>query len=115
MTMSKYISKAEEISRRIQSILDAFQVRKGQDGWPDEYTAPAAITDQYPDVLFDVQNLIFCDSPQHPLLARSLELNERRRSVMESVVKEFRYEDFVTLKGLISKYIQYRNFLEASD
>lgn len=113
--MSKYIDRAKEINTRLQTLIDAFEIRKGSNGWPDDYIASSKIKEQYPDILLDVQNLFFCDSPQSPLYARAMNLNERVFEVSKDIHKSFFYSDFIGLKELLSKYFEYRAFLEAED
>lgn len=111
--MSKYIDKAKEINTCLQTLIDAFEIRKGSNGWPDEHIASSEVREQYPDILLDVQYLFFCDSPQSPFYARAMNLNERMFEVSKDVHKAFCYSDFIGLKELLSKYLEYRAFLEA--
>lgn len=59
--MSKFDKRAKELLDRAQSLMDAFELRKGTSGWPDYYEASREIKLQYPDLLIDVQTLLFCD------------------------------------------------------
>lgn len=111
--MSKYESKANELLNKVQSLLDAFKVRSSN-SLGDDYFASVEITNQYPDLLLDIQTLLFCDSPQNPLYIASMKLNDRRDKVLKTFDR-FQHFDFVELKKLLSKYIEYRQFLEAED
>lgn len=113
--MSKYELKANDLLARLQALINKFEIHKGQDGWPDYYVASSEITDQYPDILIDVQTLFFCDSPSHPLYVQVMKLNERKDKVLSRYSDEFSYSDFVTLKNILLKYLEYRAFLEAKD
>ena len=54
--MSKYVSKAEELSKRVQDVLDSFELVKGDFAVLDKYVAPKEMTDQFPDILIGTQN-----------------------------------------------------------
>lgn len=110
--MSKYQRKANEILGRIQALVDAFEIRKGENGWPDDYEAPYEVLEQFPEIVLDIQTLLFCDSPQHPLYVQAMKLNDRVDIVMSSYGDRFSYSDFEKVKELVSKYIQYLSFLE---
>ena len=113
--MSKYKSKASELLGRVQSLIDSFVIEKVTNGWPDDYVASKTITEQYPDILLDVQSLFFCDAPESPFYNRAMKLNERLDDVQSRVGVYFRYTDFIGLQELLSKYLEYREFLEADD
>ena len=113
--MSKYISKAEEIRKRVQDILDAFELYKGTPGWPDFYDTEPEIKSQYIDILTDIQILLFCDSAKHPLYIQAMNLKSQKDLEYSTYNANFKYADFEKLKNILSKYIQYREFLEAED
>lgn len=113
--MSKFTKRANELLTRIQSLIDAFEIRKGTSGWPDYYEAKSEIKSQYPDVLTDVQLLLFSDSPEHPLYIQAIKLNDSRNTVMNRYADNFTYSDFIGLRDILLKYIEYRSFLEEED
>ncbi len=113
--MSKYELKANDLLARLQELINKFEIHKRPDGWSDYYAASSEITDQYPDILIDVQTLLFCDSPHHPLYVQAMKLNERKDKVLSRYGDRFSYLDFVTLKNILLKYLEYRAFLEAKD
>ena len=113
--MSKYDSKANELLDRVRSLIGQFEVRKHDSVWGDDYYAPDEITSQYPEILLDVQTLLFCESPQFPLFIQAMSLNERRDRVMNRGGERFSYFDFKDLEKLLLKYLEYRAFLEAKD
>ncbi|MBJ2189110.1 MAG: hypothetical protein JFR41_10860 [Muribaculaceae bacterium] len=113
--MSKYESKAKEILARVQTLTEAFEIRKGNSGWPDYYVAPKDITGQFSDIVLDVQMLFFSDSPQLPLYFQAMKLNDRVDLVQSRCGDQFNYSDFTNIKELLSKYLEYREFLEAGD
>ena len=107
--MTKYGRRANELLDRVQSLIDSFEVRKGTSGRAGHHDAQSDIESQYPDILTDVQILLFSDSPEHPLY------NERRGYVLSRAGGSFGYSDLIKLRSILSKYIEYRNFLEAGD
>ncbi len=108
--MSKYEKKANELLARVQSLIGAFEIRKGTSGWPDYFDAPDEIVSQYPDVLLDVQMLLFSESPQMPLYSKVMKLGERLGERTGG-----NYCEFISLRDILSKYLEYRTFLEAED
>ncbi|MBD5231908.1 MAG: hypothetical protein HDS66_07140 [Bacteroidales bacterium] len=108
--MSKYINRANELLSNVQSKIDAFELKKGTSGWPDYYDAPNEIVTQYPELLLDVQTLFFADSPQLPLF-------EKVKKMSEQLGERYggSYSEFISLRDILSKYIEYRTFLEAED
>lgn len=113
--MSKFDKRAKELLDRVQSLMDAFELRKGTSGWPDYYEASREIKLQYPDLLIDVQTLLFCDSPEHPLYIQAKELQDPKKLATNRFLSSFSYSDFEALKDILLKYIEYRTFLEAED
>ena len=113
--MTKYEKRANELLDRVQSLIDSFEVRKGTSGRAGHHDAQSDIESQYPDILTDVQILLFSDSPEHPLYIQSMKLNERRDYVLSRAGGSFGYSDLIKLRSILSKYIEYRNFLEAGD
>lgn len=112
--MSKYESKAKELLDRVERLLGSFEIERSSSGISDDSYAPDKITNQFPDILLDVQTLLFSDSPLHPLYIRAMELNERK-NITKSRCERFRYSDFATLKDILQRYLEYRSFLEAGD
>lgn len=104
--MSKYIDRANELLYKIQSIIGSFLRNEDTSCWAYEYIAGEEVTSQYPEVLLDVKLLLFSDSPKHPLYAMILEFKEYEQGT---------YYDFTSLRDLLSKYLEYRTFLEAED
>lgn len=113
--MSKFEKRAKELLTKVQSLMDAFELRKGSCGWPDHYEASSEITGQYPELLIDLQTLLFCDSPEHPLYIQAKELKDPKAIAFNSFASNFRYSDFEALKKILLKYLEYRTFLEAED
>lgn len=113
--MSKFEKRAKELLSKVQSLMDAFELRKGSCGWPDYYEASSEIKGQYPELLIDLQTLLFCDSPEHPLYIQAKELKDPKTIAFNSFATNFSYSDFETLKNILSKYLEYRAFLEAED
>ena len=113
--MSKYTSKATELLNRVQSYIDSFEIRKRTDGWSDDHIVSPTILKQYPGILLDIQSLFFCDSAQSPFYNRAMKLNERLDYVKAHFDVDFQYSDFIELKDLLSKYLEYREFLEVND
>lgn len=111
--MDKFSKRANELLDRVKSLKDSFESREYSDGWGVDYNAPEEVTSQYPDLLLDVQILFFSDSPQLPLYVKSMALNEKIEN--RGFSNPFRYSDFAGLENLLSKYLQYRSFLEAKD
>lgn len=115
MTMSKFEKRAKELLSKVQSLMDAFELSKGSNGWPDHYVASSEIKSQYPELLIDVQTLLFCDSPEHPLYIQAKELKDPKTVILNGFASNFSYSDFETLKNILVRYIEYRAFLEAKD
>lgn len=111
----KFRLKAQELLDRTQSLINAFEIRKGTSGWPDDYVASEEITEQYPDLLLDIQMLLFSESSSSPLYVEAMKLNERKDLVLHRYGDSFNYNDFVRLAKLLSKYIQHLDFLAAKD
>lgn len=108
--MSKFEKKASELLARVQSLIEAFELCKGTSGWPDYYDAPSEILTQYPGLLLDVQTLIFIDSPEMPLYSKVHKLEERLGERLGGS-----YSEFISLRDILSRYIEYRAFLEAEN
>ncbi len=104
--MSKYIDKANELYDKVQSILDSFKLNEDKSVWASKYVAEKEITSQYPDILTDIKLLFFADSPKLPLYIKILEFDEREHGS---------HTDFSNLRDILSKYLEYRTFLEAED
>lgn len=113
--MSKFEKRAKELLAKVQSLMDAFELHKGTCGWPDYYEASSEIKGQYPELLIDLQTLLFCDSPEHPLYIQVKELKDPKTLALNKFANNFSYSDFEALKNILSKYIEYRAFLEAED
>lgn len=111
--MSKFVKKANELLARVESLMSSFELVKGSDGWPDDYKAKKEIWSQYPDILIDVQTLLFCDSHEHPLYLLTKKFEKEQEARYDK--NFFTYSDFETLKNILSKYLQYRAFLESED
>lgn len=104
--MSKYINRTNELLDKVKSILDTFVRNEDTSFWASEYIAEKEVTSQYIELLTDVKLLLFSDSPQHPLYIKTLELREYEQGS---------YYDFINLRDILSKYLEYRTFLEAED
>lgn len=113
--MSKFEKRAKELLSKVQSLMDAFELRKGTCGWPDYYEASSEIKNQYPELLIDLQTLLFCDSPDHPLYIQAKELKDPKTIALNGFAGNFSYSDFEALRSILLKYIEYRAFLEAED
>lgn len=101
--MDKFISKTQELQKRVDSIIDAPHI--------DHYDS----LKQFPDLLLDVQLLLFSDSPQNPLYIEAMRLNERKDTVLNRIGDSFGKKDFEKLKTLLAKFFEYRSFLQAED
>lgn len=114
--MSKFESKAKELLLRVDNLINSFEICEGRNGGT-YYYAPDNILNQYHDLLLDVQTLFFSDSPLNPLYVRAMELNERRDDVVKRSGSEKRLDisDFNKIQKLLSRYIEYRHFLQAED
>lgn len=113
--MSKFDKRANELLDRVHTIMRAFETSKDKSGLPDRCTVESNDTKQYPDILTDLQTLLFCESPKHPLYVQAMKLNERRDTVLSRYGDRFSYRDFVNLESILIKYLEYRTFLEAED
>lgn len=113
--MNKFRLKAQELLNRTQNLINTFEIRKGTNGWPDDYVASEEITEQYPDLLLDTQMLLFSDSPNNPLYIEAMKLNERKDLVISRYGDRFNHNDFIRLAKLLSKYIQHLDFLAIED
>ncbi len=102
--MSKYINRANELLDKVKAIIDSFVRNEDTSFWASEYIAEKEVTSQYLDILTDVKLLFFSDSPKHPLYTKILEFKESEQGS---------YYDFTSLRDILSKYLEYRTFLEA--
>ena len=102
MIMSKFVNKANELLARVESLMSSFELVKGSDGWPDDYKAKKEIWSQYPDILIDVQTLLFCDSPEHPLYLLTKKFEKEQETRYDK--NFFTYSDFEKLKPKIRNY-----------
>ena len=103
--MSKYITRANELLEQAQALSEV-TVKFGQ---------AAELNRTYIDLLLDIQTLFFCESPQFPLYIQSMKLNERCDIVSRRPGDYFNESDFQKLKKYLTKYLEYREFLEAED
>lgn len=100
--MDKFLSRAEDLLIYTDSLLE-------------DFSASLELNRAYTDLLLDIQLLFFADSPQNPLYIQSIALNKRKDTVLERYCDYFSKNDFETLRKLISKYLQYRSFLQEED
>ena len=113
--MSKFDKRAKELLAKVESLMDSFELHKGTSGWPDYHDASSEIKGQYPELLIDTQTLLFCDSPEHPLYIQAKALKDPKTIAPSCLAYNFSYSDFEALKSILSKYIEYRAFLDAED
>lgn len=111
--MSKFVKKANELLARVESLMESLELKEGTSGSTSRFDAKREIWVQYPDILIDVQTLLFCDSPEHPLYLLTKKFEKEQEARYDK--NFFTYSDFEKLKEILLKYRQYRAFLESED
>ena len=115
--MSKYLNRANELLSRVQSLKGKYEKKEKSTelNLEPEYSAPAEVGNQFPELLLDTLNLLHADSPELPLFIQANRMSNRIDPIYTELYSKYTRKDFDNLEKVLLKYIEYRVFLEEKD